>query len=153
MLDIGTHLVQSELDKYFKLQDVGLDTNFKCPSCRNCPDCLRGAGKEKMTLIEEAQQQVIRNSVRIDKDLKRPVACLAFIKEPRDHLSDNSHIAKKRLLNVCNKYKNEPEVLQMINKGFKKLIDRGHIVPYEKLSPAQQKLLMILRPHTLSRGM
>ena len=125
-----------------KLQDVGLDTTFKCPKCRQCRDCLRGPGKEKLSIQQEAEQQIIKDSVRIDTNLKRPVAHLAFIKEPKEHLEDNSAVAKKRLYNVCNKYKSEPEVASMISAGFRKLIERKHVIPFDDLTPTQQNNIL-----------
>ena len=55
----GSFLIQSELERFMRIQDAGLDINFKCPACRNCKTCLRGAGKEVLTMKEEYQQQII----------------------------------------------------------------------------------------------
>ena len=89
----GLHLVQSELEKFMRLQDSGLDTNFKCPACRNCRSCLRGAGKELLSMKEEYQQQIIEDSVFIDKNINRAVAKLAFTSYPPDGLENNEYIA------------------------------------------------------------
>ena len=66
--DCGVFLVQSDLERFMKLQDAGLDPNFKCPSCRDCKSCLKGAGKELLTMKEEFQQQLIQKSVTIDEE-------------------------------------------------------------------------------------
>ena len=83
-------------------------------------------------------QEVIRKSVKIDEDTGRAVARLAFMMDPNDHIKPNEHIATKRLENV---FKQNPskEVREMLSKAFKKLIDRGHIVPWDKLSHDQRK--------------
>ena len=83
-----------------KMQDAGLNTSYKCPQCRRCKDCLRGPGKEMLSMHEEAEQHLIRESVRIDPDKQRAVAYLAFTADPATHLSQNLHIAVKRMKNV-----------------------------------------------------
>ena len=76
------NLIQSEMEKFMRMQDAGLETFYKCPKCRNCNDCLRGAEKEKLTMKQEAEQDLIRSSVRIDMDQNRAFASLAFIEKP-----------------------------------------------------------------------
>ena len=121
--ECGAHLIQSELEKYFKLQDAGLDTNYKCPKCRNCDACKKGSGHELLSMKEEFQQQVIEDSVEIDDQLGQAIAYLAIISNPAETLGDNEHIAIKRLHNVCRKYSGLPQVKSMIIKGVQKLID------------------------------
>ena len=48
-----------------------------------------------MSIRQEAEQQIIRESVHIDKDLGRAVAKLPFMFDPSDKLVDNSKIAAK----------------------------------------------------------
>ena len=40
----SSHSVKQELDKYFEIQNAGLGTDYKCPACRNCRQCLKGPG-------------------------------------------------------------------------------------------------------------
>ena len=137
----GSFLIQSELERFMRIQDAGLDINFKCPACRNCKTCLRGAGKELLTMKEEYQQQIIEESVRIDDNIGQAVARLAFISDPSEGLTDNEYIAVKRLRNVCRKYAHDPAVREMISKGFDKLIQRGHILLYDNLSEHDKELV------------
>ena len=139
--ECGSFLVQSELEKFFRLQDAGLDTNFKCPACRNCKSCLRGAGKELLSIKEEFQQQVIEDSVWIDDDVGQAVARLAFISDPTEGLTDNQYVAVRRLKDVCRKYSADSVVREMISKGFEKLISRGHITLYDDLCVEDKKLV------------
>jgi len=66
--------------------------------------------------------------------LGQAVARLAFTSDPEDNITDNESIAIKRLNNVCRKYQGDPSVCSMITKGFQKLIDRGHIIPYNDVT-------------------
>ena len=125
--------IQSELEKFMKLQDSGLDTNFKCPKCRDCKSCLKGSGQEILSMKEEFEQQVVESSIRIDKDLEQSIAFLAFIADPDENLAENDYIAIKRLNNICQKYGNNPEVKQMIVKGFQgqfRVMERQCLVRY-----------------------
>ena len=137
----GALQIQSELEKFMKMQDSGLDTTYKCPKCRECKSCLKGSGQELLNMKEEYQQQIIEDSVRIDDELGQAVARLAFDSDPNESLANNEVIARKRLKNVCAKYANNQPVREMISRGFKKLVDRGHIKMYEDLSEYQQKML------------
>ena len=132
------NLIQSEIEKFMKTQDAGLDTSFKCPKCRSCKECLKGPGQEKLSMQQEAEQEVIKDSVSIDFESGTAIASLAFTADPEKHLKSNSHIAVKRLQNVCKKYAVNPDVKETIIKGFQKLIDRGHILPWSKLSEEQR---------------
>ena len=51
---------------------------------------MKGAGQELMSMKQEAEQELIRNSVRIDENLKRAVAKLPFLCDPEEKLVDNS---------------------------------------------------------------
>ena len=126
---------QTELKKFFQQQEAGLDSQFKCIRCRNCKDCLKGAGQERMSIRQEAEQQIIRESVHIDKELGRAVAKLPFMFDPVDKLVDNSKIAAKRLENVTKKYSTDPVVKEMLEKSMKKLMDNGHLVLLDDLPP------------------
>ena len=137
----GSHLVQSELEKFMKLQDTGLDTTFRCPSCRNCKSCLKGPGEELLSMREEFQQNIIEESVTIDENLGQAVARLAFLSDPSENIVNNEHIAVRRLNNVCSKYGKSPEVASKISKGFQKLVDKGHILLYDDLSAEDKKLV------------
>ena len=98
--------VQSELEKFMKLQDSGLDMSYKCLTCRDCKPCKRGAGQERISMKKEFEQQGIKSSVRIDEDLKQAISFLAFIDDPEEKLVDNQYIALRRLNDVCRKYGN-----------------------------------------------
>ena len=138
--------IQAELKKFFDQQDLGLDTTFKCARCRECKECMKGAGHERMSIIQEEHQQKIRESVYIDKELGRGVAKLPFIKNPNGLLVDNTRIATRRLDSVCKKYAADKEVVEMINKGFQKLLDNGHIVLLKDLPKDVEERIRTAQP-------
>ena len=135
---IAAATIQSEIKGFLQSQETGLDTSFRCIRCRDCKLCLKGAGQERMSIRQEAEQEVIRESVMIDKKLGRAVAKLPFIVDPTDKLKDNSRVAAKRLENVIRKYSSDKNIKEMLDKSMKKLIDNGHIVFLDDLPPEQR---------------
>ena len=134
--------IQSELKKFIQQQEAGLDASFRCVRCRECKQCLKGAGMERMSMRQEAEQEIIRQSVSIDRNLGRAIAKLPFLTDPSDKLKDNSRVAAKRLENVCRKYSHDEDVKQMLNKSMKKLMDNGHIVLLDDLPPEQRNRIL-----------
>ena len=49
----------------------------------------QGPGKEKLSLLQEAEQLLIKDSVRIDVDAKQAIAYLAFTADPKEHIHNN----------------------------------------------------------------
>ena len=134
-----TFTVQSELKKFLQQQEAGLDVSFRCSRCRDCSDCKKGAGQEMMSMRQQAEQELIRNSVKIDKKSNRVVAHLPFLCDPTDKLVDNSRIAAKRLENVVCKYSSDEKIKEMLNKSMQKLFDNGHLV-YLKDLPIERQM-------------
>ena len=132
---------QGELKKFMKYQEAGLDTSYRCPKCRSCDDCIKGTGFEKISLKQEAEQELIKTSVEIDVEKGRPMAKLPFTIDPKLNLKDNSFTALRRLGNVCKKYGKDATVKDEINAAFDKLKKRGHIKYYEDLNKEQRKIL------------
>ena len=124
--------------KFLESQEVGLDKGYKCPKCRECGDCRKGEGLERMSMRQEAEQEVICSSVWVDKETNRAVCKLAFMADPERNLKPNRGVASKRLDNVCQKYAKEPNVRKMIVQAIDKLKSRGHLKLWDNLSEIQK---------------
>ena len=133
--------IQSEFQKFMQLQEVGLDASYKCPTCRECESCKKGSGFENISIKQEAEQELIKQSVYVDTELNRPMARLPFKADPKVFLADNNYIASKRLQNVCNKYYKQEAVREEINHAFDKLRKRGHMKYYKDLNVNQREKL------------
>ena len=136
-----TTAVQSELEKFMKLQEAGLETSFRCSRCKDCESCAKGSGYERISLKQEAEQELIKESVYIDSEKGRAMAKLPFKKDPAHFLRENFHIANKRLLNVCKKYYKDENARKEIVAAFHKLRKNGHIRYYEDLTDEQVFML------------
>ena len=116
------------MKRFLDQQEAGFDWSFRCLRCRYCLECLKGAGQEMMSMIQEVQQQMICQSVYIDHEKGKAIARLPFLTDPAGKLLDNSRMAERRLESVCKKYSSDVEVKDKINAAFNKLLDKGHIV-------------------------
>ena len=87
--------VQSDLNRFLKHQESGLETSYRCIRCRGCPQCLKGAGQENISIRMELEQELIRESIKIDEKLNRAVATLPFITDPKGKLCGNQNVADK----------------------------------------------------------
>ena len=94
-----------------------------------------------MSLMQQAEQELIERSVFIDKENSQAIAHLPFKADPKEFLSENTHIARKRLQNVCNKYHKDEPVRKTIIEAFDKLRTKGHLKFYEDLTVKQKTRL------------
>ena len=133
--------IQSELKKYLDMQDTGLSMEYWCPSCRQCLDCKRGEHYERVSIQQEAEQCMVRESIWIDPDKKRAVARLPFRVDPQVYLTNNRGLAIKMLDKVCDKYCKDVEVVELIEKAFKKLHTNGHIKFWDEISEVEKEIL------------
>ena len=71
-------------------------------------------GQELLLKKQQAEQELIRENVRIDPNLNRAKAKLPFLCDPKDKLVDNIKIAEKRLNNVVKKYKDDEGIKEKL---------------------------------------
>ena len=134
--------VKNELKKFMQQEQVGLDTSYKCPKCRACSDCVKGSGYENISIKQEAEQELIRQSVDVNLDSGRAMAELPFkVANPDELLADNHNVAYKRMLSICRKYHGDVKVKTEILGAFEKLRNKGHMKYYEDLNVDQKNML------------
>ena len=71
----------------------------------------------------ELEQELIRESVKIDDKLNRAVVTLPFITDPKGKLCGNQNVTDKWLDNVIRKYSLNPEIKEKFKISQNKLID------------------------------
>ena len=133
--------VQGELQKFMELQEAGLKTEFRCKQCRDCLDCKKGAGHEKLSLKQEAEQELIRQSITIDKEEGCAIAKLPFVLPPNENLKDNRNIALKMLDRVLKKNCTDPVQREHVLSSINKMIQKNHLVLVKDLSKEHQDML------------
>ena len=144
LLNLAAGIENDESVIYLKqlqqAQQEGLDIQYRCPKCRQCTDCRRSHETERISLREEAEDQLIWDSIKIDWKNKRIVATLPLRGAEEEFLSNNRDIALRILDQQCKAYHND-EVKDVIVKAFDKLKKNGHMVLFKDLSEEEQKLI------------
>ena len=99
---------------------------YRCIKCRDCPDCKNSDESEKTSLREEAEEQMIKDSVELDIQNRRIVCKLPVRGSEQDFLTTNRDRALKVLDQQCRKYSSNEEIREVALKAFAKLFDNGH---------------------------
>ena len=115
-----------------------LDVDYRCIDCRDCKKCKDSGKIERISLREELEMEEIRKSVRLNYEEKRIDCSLPLRGPERDFLSSNKKQAVAILNQQCQKYFGDPQVLEGINKAFKKLMDKGFIRMVSDLSEEER---------------
>ena len=106
--------------------DGPMKIEYRCPKCRQCPQCRNSVDTEKVSLREEAEDLEIVKSVKLDFKNQRIFCYLPLRGPEEDFLSTNYNNALKILDKQCALYSKEPLTKELIVKGMMKLFDKGH---------------------------
>ena len=120
--------------------DTGLSVDYRCVKCRNCVDCKNADETEKVSLRQDVEDAMIKESVELDLPNKRIVAALPLRGKEEEFLSGNRDRALCVLNQQCRKFGNKPEDLEAVLKAFKKLFDRGHVIFLKDLDPSVREI-------------
>jgi hypothetical protein len=62
---IGVYSASQEEKQFWKVEDLGTESPYRCLDCRNCPKCRNGEELEAISFKEEAEQALIEDSVQL----------------------------------------------------------------------------------------
>ena len=125
-----------------KAQEEGLNIEYRCPKCRNCNDCRNSHETERISLREEAEDLMIRDSVTLDWNNKSIISHLPMRGEPEEFLSDNRDIALKILQQQCLKYHSDEDTKEIIVAAFNKLLRNGQMLLWDNISQEDRDLIL-----------
>ena len=131
-----------DLKSLVKLQELGFSIDYRCPSCRSCSSCKNAPTTERLSMREEAEDQAIRDAVKIDFKKKKVTCTLPLRGKPEDFLSNNREVALKVLDSQCKKVQDDEEAKAAVIKSFYKLFDGGYAKRLEELTEEQQELIL-----------
>ena len=118
-------------------QEGGVSIEYRCIKCRDCWQCKNADETEKLSLREEQENSLIRDSVKLDLENKTIVCSLPGRGPEIEFLTTNKEQAKKVLLSVCRRYYGDEKSKQLIIASFKKLFDKGFIQLVDQLTPEE----------------
>ena len=98
--------------------------------------CKDSDRTEAMSLRDEAEMELIDQSVALDLSKKQIICSLPTRGEESQFLTSNYGQAKKVLEQQAKQYSNQEETKELIMKAFKKLLDNGHAAFLEDI-PAE----------------
>ena len=134
MLTFQTH------QKRFEASEMaGSEITYRCTKCRSCKACKNSDHQLDVSIKEEAEQEIIDQSIKIDLDSRSITATLPFIKDPKTNLAPNKDIAVK-IYNQQLKRLNQKDKEDIISSE-KKMHKLGFVDFVENLSPEQQTLM------------
>ena len=136
----------NDLKTVIKIMEQGIDIQYRCPKCRECWGCKSGPTTERVSLREEQEDDVIKDSVKLDFENKQITAVLPLRGDPAQLLAPNRDIAAKVLDQQCRKIKDDEETKAMVVKSFAKLVDNKYAVEFKELTPEQQQNILSKTP-------
>ncbi|MEM7375622.1 MAG: hypothetical protein AAF587_43925 [Bacteroidota bacterium] len=109
-------------DRFDIAERTGSEILYRCVDCRNCKACKSHGAIENISIKEEVEQNLINNSIQINKDASEITALLPFIHNPQIKLAPNKDKAMKvyqqqiRKLNKVENIKDKEDVMKSENK-------------------------------------
>ena len=131
-------------DKRFELSEsTGSEITYRCIKCRSCSTCKSSDHQQDISIREEAEQELINQSVKLDLNTNTVTATLPLLQDPSIRLSPNKDIAMKvyqQQLKKLNKVENQQDKQDII-ASEKKLQDLGFVDYVHNLPADQQQML------------
>ena len=110
----------SQLKKRWSLMESGIDVEYRCVKCRDCVQSKKSEKAEKISLRQEQEMQLVRESLTFDLENKRVICTLPVRGEERTFLTSNKDIALKVLDQQCKKWHKDTANRDMILTAFNK---------------------------------
>ena len=79
----------ADIKRWREVMDSGMNIDYRCVKCRSCSDCRNADETEKVSLRQDAEDQLIRESVQLDYAKKEIMATLPLRGKEEDFLSSN----------------------------------------------------------------
>ena len=130
----------ADIKRWREMMDTGINIDYRCVKCRNCSDCRNADQTEKVSLRQDAEDEMIQESVKIDYNKKQIMATLPLRGREEDFVASNRDRAMCVLNQQCRKFQGKEEDKKLVKKAFKKLFDRGYMVLLKDLTAEQRKM-------------
>ena len=132
----------NDMKLLIKLIENGVSIEYRCPKCRECQKCRSGPTAERVSLREELEDELVRESVKIDFENKRITASMPMRGDPNQYLSNNREMCEKVLEAQCKKVEKDPDAKEFVLKAFEKLTKNKYAVKLTDLTQEQQERLL-----------
>ena len=119
ILDNKQAMVNSEeriidMKKWREVMDAGMNIEYRCVKCRSGSDCRNADETERVSLRQEAEDQMIKDSIHIDYKKKQIMATLPLRGKEEDFFTSNRKRALCVLNQNCRKFSGKEEAKKLI---------------------------------------
>ena len=114
-----------KIKKRLSLLESGLEVEYRCVKCRECVQCRKSDLAEKISIREEQEMQLIRESIHLDWEKRKIICTLPVRGEEADYLTNNKDRAIKVLDQQCRKWSKDPKNKDSIIEAFNTLFKTG----------------------------
>ena len=104
----------ADIKKWKDMMDTGINIDYRCVRCRNCADCRNADETEKVSLRQDVEDAMIKESVQIDHEKKQIWATLPLRGKEEDFLSSNRNRAMCILNQQCKKFQGKEEDKRLV---------------------------------------
>ena len=141
-LCFATKRIPKHVKRFEDIEAAGTEVTYRCVGCRNCKNCLKGPISESLSIQDEFEQNLIEKCVNVDIDLAITMAKLPFIYDPKTHLVDNEHVARK-VFNAQLKFLNDrPDDKKSVLEFEKKLQSMNWVDYLSNLEKSEHDMIL-----------
>ena len=130
------------LKKFEEIEKAGTVISYRCCECRKCKECLRSSRIEEISILEEAEQDLIDRSVTVDIENKCSTATLPFTADPDARLVTNRQASLKIYHSQVRRLNKSDKDLKDALLAEKKLHDLGYVDWLHNLSQEDQDAIL-----------
>ena len=131
--------LQEDVKRFTDAERIGSEVTYRCVKCRACSDCKRGELLEETSLLEEAEQALIEQSVWLEPETRRLVCRLPFVKDPIASLVDNRQQAERIFESQLRTFARNSAMKEAVLAAHEKLLSRGHVAAVQDLEEEDKR--------------
>ena len=139
--DTGSSLLVRSQKMFEAVESAGSEISYRCSNCRTCKVCKEYEQYEMMSVKEEAEQDIINNSVKVDMEKRTTTASLPLMHNPTVKLAHNKEKALQVYNQQIKKLNKNPQDKADVIESEAKLQSLGYVDYVKKLTPKQQEML------------
>ena len=132
----------TKVSKFIEAENAGSKIDYRCVKCRNCSDCRNGELTEKISLLEEVEQDLIEDTVEIDLEKREAIAYLPFTVSPEEKVCSDEKTALKVYQRQVKLLAEKPKMKETVLESERRLQNDGFVEWMNNLPDETQKMIM-----------
>ena len=91
----ATLSINRQTKQFNRTENTGTEIWYRCINCRPCSACKKNENLETVSVKEEIEQDLIKNSVSVNTENQMAIASLPFTHSPGKRFATSRHKAEK----------------------------------------------------------